>query len=170
MTLAEILITLFFLVYLFLPKRPAVEKIKEFVSVSVFGVFFPFLMKPVWQYHPNAWSLFIRNIPVFIILYWIIIISLAVNISDRAVKKIEKKKNIKENKWLYLVSDIAVFMVLGIMGESLLYQIGSFAYMQGNGFGVLPVLNIPLIIPCGYIGLAFFGAPSFRFKKKACVP
>ena len=145
MTLVEILITLFFLVYIFFPKRPAVEKIKEFVSVSVFGVFFPFLMKPVWQYHPNSWSLYVRDVPVFIILYWIIIISFAINVSNHIVKNVEKTQPLHKQKWVYLVSDIAVFGVLGLMGESLLYQIGSFSYLQGNGFGVIPVLNLSLI-------------------------
>lgn len=170
MTLAEILITLFFLVYLLFPKRPAVEKIKEFVSVSIFGISFPYLMKPVWQYHPNFWSVFIRNVPVFIILYWIIIISSAVNVSNKIVKKVEKTQHFHKQKWVYLVSDIAAFGILGLMGESLLHQIGSFSYIHGSDFGIIPILNVPLIIPCGYMGLAIFGAHTFRYKKKAFVP
>jgi len=170
MTLAEILITLFFLVYLFFPKRPAVERIREFVSVSIFGISFPYLMKPVWQYHPNFWSLFIRNVPIFIILYWIIIISFAINVSDKIVKKFEKPRQLHRQKWIYLISDLAVFGILGLMGEGLLYKIGSFEYIHGRDLGVIPVLNIPLIILFGYIGIAIFGSHTLRYKRKAFVP
>ena len=169
MTVPEILICLFFLMALFIPRRTWSQRWKEFKSTFVFALVFPVAMQPIWSYDPNSWSFYISHTPVFIMLYWLAFLSFAINISDRIARWIRIRKTGDASHWVCLLSDVLLFGLIGIIWETVFFHLGSLDYRMGTAFGLLGLIKIPLILLLGYMGLAIFGGQTFRLKKKAGV-
>lgn len=166
MTTSEILIIIFFLIGLFLPPRPWIVKKNEFKAGVVFALVFPLVMQPIWIYRPEAWTLYIFHTPLFIMLYWLVFITLSINISDWMASCFCGRMRKDKSYGLILLTDIFAFGILGMLCESIFFHLGCFGYSKGVSFGSFGLFEIPYIVIFGYVGLAVFGARTFRLKKK----
>ena len=163
---SEIFILLFFLIYFIFPLRKWTVKKNEFFSVILLALFFPFILEPIWGYTRSEWTIFIFNVPLFFILYWAVVISFSVNLSDYFLNKFLKQLRFIPPIWLNLLTDIISFALVGTLCESVLHSLNAYNYTMGTDFGFIPLLNIPVILLLGYVGLGIFGAHTFRKKKE----
>jgi hypothetical protein len=167
MTLVEILVGVFFLAALFIPKRSWRERWDEFKANIIFALVFPLAMQPIWSYEPESWTVFLSHTPVFIMLYWLAFIPFSLNFSDWILKTSLKRKPGDRSPWLFLLADMIIFGLFGMIWEILFITLGVLEHKMGTAFGSLGPMKIPLILLFGYIGLAVFGGQAFRLKKKA---
>jgi len=163
---SEIFILIFFLIYLIFPLRKWTVKKNEFLSVILFALFFPFVLEPIWVYTRSEWTVFIFNVPLFFILYWVVVISFSVNLSDYFLNKFSKKMRFISILWLNLLTDIVFFGFIGTLCETVLHSLNAYNYTMGTDLGFIPLINVPVILLLGYVGLGIFGAHTFRKKKE----
>ena len=162
----EIFIIIFFLIYFFFPIRNWVVKKGEIFAVIIFAFLLPIMIEPVWDYNHSQWTLFIFGVPVFFTLYWIALVFFSINISDSFLKISSKRFTGIKSHWLNLLTDIISFCLIGTVCECILYGLKSYNYIKGTELGFIPILNVPVILPLGYVGIGVFAAHTFRIKRK----
>ena len=162
----EIFIIIFFLIYFFFPIRSWIVKKGEIIAVIIFAFFLPITIQPVWDYNLSQWTLFIFGVPVFFTLYWIALVFFSINISDALLKISSKRFSRIKSHWLNLLTDTLSFCLIGTLCECIFHSLKSYNYIKGTELGFIPILNVPLILPLGYIGMGIFAAHTFRIKRK----
>jgi hypothetical protein len=124
------------------------------------------MIEPVWDYNHSQWTFFIFGVPVFFTLYWIALVFFSINISDSLLKISSKRFSGIKSHWLNLLTDIISFCLIGTVCECIFHSLKSYNYIKGTELGFIPILNVPLILPLGYVGIGVFAAHTFRIKRK----